>query len=792
MEHEEILQAYWSLSPEPALVLDASAHVLAANPAFEALWFSGMPPVSLAGRPLASLLWAEDMPRVRRELDAACDAPRSTLARLVPARGEPVTVELLAGVPQALPGTAGTRRVVRVRALRGDDAAAQLARRIFDAFDNGVLWYDTTMRIVDANLAARRLLALQQDDLGHVRADDLGWQPCDEAGEPLPLERRPVWLVLNGRQPVVTMTLALQLPSGVRRWLRVTAQAVESIGPGRGAGAVVSFTDISEQRQALRSQRESEMLLRLFGDNASDVLWIVDPRSRQLLYVNAAWERIWGLPTAILFEDIEHWLDGIHPDDLRRVVDASRAPTARGTYEVEYRLQPKGLPMRWIRGRGFPIHDGDGRVRYLAGFAEDITLARETAAIREAHRDAQLRLERIVATAPGAVVSYRWREDGTVDMLYASPAVESVTGFPAALVVAGTPPMHALVHADDRGRITSALGRAAAGMTPFRDTFRMLRGGREDDVRWIDAHSMPIDEGGEVTWHGFLIDVTGLREAEEEVRQLNADLERRVAERTAELENKHREMESFTYSVSHDLKAPLRGIDGYSKLLETDHLESLGEEGRFFVSMIRRATNQMGQLIDDLLAYSRVERGRPSLVTLDPAPLVRSLVQEREPEFVSTGGTITVSLAGGDVVGEREGLLLVLRNLVDNAIKFTAGRPGRRIAITSERAGGRVRLSVADNGPGFDMRYHDRIFEIFQRLHRAEDFPGTGVGLAIVRKACERMQGRAWAESVKGEGATFHVELAAGVPAPAPAPAPVDRGPAPVESPPASGMLDRT
>jgi PAS domain S-box-containing protein len=781
MEEAGILQAYWRLSAEPALVVDEAARVVAANPAFEALWFSGLPLEPLAGRPVVSLLAPDDALRVRRELDAAADPPRSLLARLVPARGDPFTVELLAGAPQAMPGTAGTRRVLNVRPLREDDAAARLARRVFDSLDNGVLWYDAELRIVDANLAARRMLALQQDDLGHVRSDDLGWQQFDESGELLTPERRPAWLVIHGRQPVVTMTVVLHTPAGARRWLRVTAQAVESVGPGRGAGAVLSFSDISEQRQAMRSQRESEMLLRLFGDNASDVLWIIDPRARQLLYVNGAWERMWGLPTTLLYENVEHWLDGIHPEDLPRVVEASRSPTTRGTYEVEYRLQPKGLPMRWIRGRGFPIHDADGRVRYLAGLAEDITLARESAAIREAHREAQLRLERIVATAPGAVVSYRWREDGTVDVFYASPAIEAVTGFAPALIVAGTPPMHALVHPDDRGRVTGAMGRAAATLTTFRDTFRVQRGGRVDDVRWIDAHALPVDEGGVVTWYGFLIDVTGLRAAEEEVRSLNADLERRVAERTAELENKHREMESFTYSVSHDLKAPLRGIDGYSKLLETDHLQALGEEGRFFVSMIRRATNQMGQLIDDLLAYSRVERGRPSLIPLDPAPLVRSLVQEHEPEFASAGGTMTVSLAGGDVVGEREGLLMVLRNLVDNAIKFTAGRPGRRIEIASERVGGRVRLRVTDNGPGFGMRYHDRIFEIFQRLHRAEDFPGTGVGLAIVRKACERMQGRAWAESVKGEGATFWVELAAG-----------DRGTVPVERPGGSGMLDRT
>jgi PAS domain S-box-containing protein len=763
----DIAQAFWASSPEPALLVDESQHVVAANPAFEALWGGGMPIEPLAGRTLASMLAAEDRARVRRDLEVGGSGfvhGRGTLARLVPARGDPITVEWRAGLPQLAGAGPHTWRVLLCRVVRGDDAVTQLNRRIFDAMDNGVLWYDAELRVVDANLAARRMLALQQDDLGEFRSDELGWQQFDESGAPLPIERRPAWLVLHGRQPIVTQTVAVELPGGGRRWLRVTAQAVPSVGPGRGAGAVVTFSDISEQRQAVRSQRESEMLLRLFGDNASDVLWIVDPHTRSLLYVNAAWERLWGIPTAKLMQDIDHWLDGIDPEDLPRVIDAGRVPNAAGAYEVEYRLHPPHGPMRWIRGRGFPIHDDEGRVRYLAGFAEDITLARETAAIREAHREAQARLERIVATAPGAVVSYRWRSDDTVEVSYASAAIEAITGFTAARLEAGDPPMHRLVHEDDRPRLWTSLSRAATDRLPWRDTFRMWRGARRgslEDLRWIDAHSMPVGEGEDVTWHGFLIDVTGRRQAEEEIRQLNADLERRVAERTAELEVQHREMESFTYSVSHDLKAPLRGIDGYSKLLEQDHAERLDDEGRFFVSMIRKAAHQMGQLIDDLLAYSRVERGRPPLAALDPDSIVRGLVQEREPEVQAANGTITVRLDGGPVIGEREGLQLVLRNLIDNAIKFTAGVAERRIEVASERVGDRVRLSVRDNGRGFEMRYHDRIFEIFQRLHRAEDFPGTGVGLAIVRKAAERMQGRAWAESLPGQGATFFLELAA-------------------------------
>ena len=238
-----------------------------------------------------------------------------------------------------------------------------------------------------------------------------------------------------------------------------------------------------------------------------------------------------------------------------------------------------------------------------------------------------------------------------------------------------------------------------------------------------------------------------------------------MRERTAELQAKHREMEQFTYSVSHDLKAPLRGLDGYTRLLLQEKADQLDDDGRLYARQIRRSAAQMSQLIDDLLAYSRVERLRPSLVRLPLAPLVHEVLAERAPDLAAPDFELTVAVDGAEVIGERRGLLLVLRNLVDNAIKFTAGRQPRRIAIEagsveSDAEGHRRRdLRVRDNGIGFDMQFHDRIFDIFQRLHRAEDYAGTGIGLAIVRKATERMHGQVRAESRPGEGACFVVTL---------------------------------
>jgi signal transduction histidine kinase len=261
---------------------------------------------------------------------------------------------------------------------------------------------------------------------------------------------------------------------------------------------------------------------------------------------------------------------------------------------------------------------------------------------------------------------------------------------------------------------------------------------------------------------GFAEDVTVVREAAALLARLHAELEERVAERTAALEEKHRQMEAFATSVSHDLKAPLRGIEGYSRLLRDDHAARLGEEGRYLVDMIFQGAARMGQLIDGLLAYARLEPGLPALETIAPAPFIEALAANQRAGIEAAGGTLQVEVdAGLAVRGEREGLELALRNLLDNALKFSAGSDRPHVEIGCRREGAHGLLWVRDNGPGFDMRHHDRIFEIFQRLHRSEDYPGTGVGLAMVRKAVERMRGRVWARSTPGQGAAFCIELPA-------------------------------
>mgnify|MGYP001232371287 CR=1 FL=1 len=309
--------------------------------------------------------------------------------------------------------------------------------------------------------------------------------------------------------------------------------------------------------------------------------------------------------------------------------------------------------------------------------------------------------------------------------------------------------------------------RALAGEVVRKNEDRFVRAnGAVHWLRW-EVHPWRVDDGQIGGIVLFTEDISAHKAAEEALQRLNATLEARVAERTAQLEALNQSLESFVYSVSHDLKAPLRGVEGYSRFLQEDHAQRLDEEGQLFIANIRSGVARMGELIDDLLTYSRMERRPLHSDVVDLGALLRRLLAEREAALAERGIQVELDLPAVLCVQvDADGLALALRNLLENAIKFSARSAVPHIAIAARVAQGRVTLSIRDNGIGFDMKYHDRIFEIFQRLHRLEDYPGTGIGLALVKKALERMGGRVWAESAPGQGATFHMQVPAEVAAP--------------------------
>lgn len=280
---------------------------------------------------------------------------------------------------------------------------------------------------------------------------------------------------------------------------------------------------------------------------------------------------------------------------------------------------------------------------------------------------------------------------------------------------------------------------------------------REKGIRQLHTKKIPIlDEHGRARYLlGISEDVTEQKEREREILRLNAAL----AQRAAELDDANKELESFSYSVSHDLRAPLRHINGYVQMLAGDLGEQLGEEQRRYLKVIAEASRQMGQLIDDLLEFSRMKLADMREARVDLGDLAQEVVATLEPE--TQGRNITWNILPlSTVAGDTAMLKQALVNLLSNAVKYTRHRDPARIEMgTAGEEDGRIVVFVRDNGAGFDMQYADKLFGVFQRLHRADEFEGTGVGLANVQRIIARHGGRIWAEAEVGKGATFYFTL---------------------------------
>lgn len=281
------------------------------------------------------------------------------------------------------------------------------------------------------------------------------------------------------------------------------------------------------------------------------------------------------------------------------------------------------------------------------------------------------------------------------------------------------------------------------------------------DLRHVTLY-FSVCPGYETTLSKVLVslaDISERKQAEEDVRRMNQELESRVAMRTSELLTANKELEAFSYSVSHDLRAPLRHIDGYLALLKERAEPSLDEEGLLYIATIAKATQRMSALIDDLLAFSRMGRQEMQKAAVDLGAVVADVIREMAPE--AEGRSIDWHIAELPVVsGDRAMLNVVLANLISNAMKYSSKRAHARIEIgTVPGNGSETVVFVRDNGAGFDMRYRDKLFGVFQRLHHMEEFHGTGIGLANVFRIISRHGGRTWAEGKLDEGATFYFSL---------------------------------
>jgi PAS domain S-box-containing protein len=291
---------------------------------------------------------------------------------------------------------------------------------------------------------------------------------------------------------------------------------------------------------------------------------------------------------------------------------------------------------------------------------------------------------------------------------------------------------------------TKARGPFSAGDAELADELARRAGWALENARLYDAAKQELQRR---------------ERAEAELKELNAELERRIKERTAALQESHSELESFCYSVSHDLRAPLRSMQGFSHALIEDHADKLNPEGQDFAKRILSAAEHMDGLLADVLTYSRLSRQelKPEAVNIDE--IIEDARIHLLDQIKTKAADLQVATCGRKVVAHRAVLELMIVNLLDNALKFVAADRAPKISVNCERRGQMVRLWVRDNGIGIAAEHQHKIFRIFERLHGVETYPGTGIGLALVQKAAERMNGAVGLESTPGEGSSFWIEL---------------------------------
>jgi PAS domain S-box-containing protein len=311
----------------------------------------------------------------------------------------------------------------------------------------------------------------------------------------------------------------------------------------------------------------------------------------------------------------------------------------------------------------------------------------------------------------------------------------------------------------DQSAIDLAWARAVDTPSTF-DLELCLWHQKSERHRFVSLRAVPvIESNGEIReWIGTVTDIDDQRRVEDEFRQLNAELEKRVLSRTAELEAANKELEGFSYSVSHDLRAPVRAIAGFSKILWQDQGSQLDEEGRRKLDIIRSEGARMGVLIDELLAFSRLGRQAIRMAELDMGQLARATYERLCAQHEGTKAEFRLGPLP-HATADRVLLEQVWTNFLSNALKFTSKKEQPVIEVGAITDDKEHIYFIRDNGAGFDPRYQAKLFGVFQRLHDTTEFQGTGVGLALVHRIVTRHGGRVWAEGKPGEGATFYFTL---------------------------------
>ena len=621
---------------------------------------------------------------------------------------------------------------------------------------------DAEGRIVESNPTARAILGLDAATLTGRTSDDPEWQTVWSDGKPARGEDLPSTIARTTGEPVRGVVIGVRHPSGTVRWLRVSASPLRDAASDEVLGAVVSFSDVTEARrgeQALldsrnisdvRESQESAAKYRGLLEAAPDAMVVVDGAG-EIVLLNAQAERQFGYRRdELVGQQVkviipEGFAERLIADDLRSTADALLQQIGMGIELFGRREDGTEFPIEIMLS---PLESAEGIL--ITAAIRDIS-ARKAA--EEALRVALGNFQDLVdADIVGVFFA---RQDGRV--FYANDYFLDLLGYTREELEHGEVDWRAMTPPEWLQLTDGALDelREQGSSKPFEKEYMRRDGSR---VPVFLADTRLAGPGANIA--AFVLDISERKRGEDELLALNAELEGRVKTRTAALEAANREMEAFSYSVSHDLRAPLRSIDAFSQILLREHAAGLDPEARRVLDIVVRNAQHMGQLIDDLLTLSRVGRKNLDRTPVDMEPLARSVVEELQA--AQPGRTVEFDIGPlASAFGDAGLLRQVWVNLFDNAVKFTGPVQLAKVEVRCEPGPRECRFTVRDNGVGFDPRYSDKLFQPFQRLHQTSEFEGTGIGLAIVARIVRRLGGEVWADGAPGEGATFGFSLPA-------------------------------
>ncbi|HYX18398.1 MAG TPA: PAS domain S-box protein [Nostoc sp.] len=590
---------------------------------------------------------------------------------------------------------------------------------------------------------------------GHPATEVYGKHLWEVLGESAYEVLRPyVEQVLAGEQ--VTFESQIPYQDGGTRYINaVYVPQFNQQGTVEGYAALI--TDISEQQAALRERkqaeaalRESEARFRQMADTAPVLIWM-SGTDKLCNYFNKPWVDFTG--RTLEQEMGNGWAEGVHPDDFQRCLNTYvNAFDAQQNFKMEYRLRHNDGEYRWVLDTGVPRFAPIGEFLGYIGSCVDIhdrNLAEATL------RDSEERYRILTEVSPQAI----WMGDSHNGITYCNQywfdysglTMEQTSGYG----------WIDIIHPEDCDRVFKTSMQAVAKGTNYETEIRFRRV-FDGSYRWHLVRGLPFrDAAGQIIkWVGIASDIHDRKVAEAALQQLNEMLEQRIQERTAQLEAANKELESFSYSVSHDLRSPLRHIAGFIELLQKRHSSTttLDEASQRYLRIIAETSKQAGILIDELLTFSRMGRTEMRYININMEQLVEEI--KRDLQIQIPGRTINWRIESlPEVQGDPSMMRLVLRNLIDNAVKYTQTRNPTEITVGSIDNENEVVFFVQDNGVGFNMQYVHKLFGVFQRLHSDPQFEGTGVGLANVQRIIHRHNGRVWAESVVDSGATFYFSL---------------------------------